>query len=68
MRSEQIPKQLTSSGVHYHGTLLGIRIFNLRKNGIFKAQIQTHWKLTVEILIDQFSCTSCGKKRKKKTT
>ena len=48
-------KQLTSPGVHYYCTLLEIRILNLSKNGVFKAPIQTHRKLGIEILIDQFS-------------
>ena len=30
--------------------------------------MQTHWKLTVEILIDQFSCKNYEKRKQQKTT
>ena len=59
MDMNRYAKKLTSPGVQYHYTLLGIIILNLSYfkslNGVFKASNQTHWKLGVEIWIDQFS-------------
>ena len=47
-------KKLTSADVQCHCILLGIRILNLNQNDVFNASIQTHWKLRLETLMDQF--------------
>ena len=54
-KGTNMQKKITSVSVPYHCILLGIGILNLSQNDEFKASTQTHWKLGLETLIDQFS-------------